>query len=373
MANYTYSQLMQLWTNAGGSAALAPLAAGIALVESSGNPSAYNPSGASGLWQIEIPINQGHVPCGAANVYNPQDNAAAAVSLSGNTLSGLTSNWLAFEPAGAAQAIAAKNGGTPAPAGTSTVQGIQGNVPGVSAPGAVPSGAVSLSAFPVASDALSLGSASKDVAVSLTTSPGGGGGASGGTASGGGANNSPAVTIGGFPVPGFGTVSQAAGTAANGLDIISVIARIAKDFNGLVGLFNALLADIEWLFVPSNWVRIFAFLFGIGALLPGIWALMKTGSGQHGDITMALGILLVTFAGVMLFIAFHNLPTTVNDLGGLLNYIADGIQSGAAPDTGAPGFGPSSSAAGNADVGAPAGGTAGTSIGAAVANPNLAG
>jgi hypothetical protein len=52
----------------------------------------------------------------------------------------------------------------------------------------------------------------------------------------------------------------------------------------------------------------------------------------------------------MLFIAFHNLPTTVQDLGGLLNYIADGIQSGAAPDTGAPSFGPSSSAAGSANV-----------------------
>jgi hypothetical protein len=351
MANYTYTQLEQLWLNAGGSPALAPLAAGIAMVESSGNPQAYNPSGASGLWQIEIPINQGHVPGGAANVFNAQDNAAAAVSLSGNTLGGLTSNWLAFEPAGAAQAIAKQNGGTTP--GTGTVQGVQGNVPGVSAPGAIPSGAVSLSAFPLPSDTLSLGAANQAVAQSLTSpASGGGGGGGGSSATGGtgGTNNSPAVTIGGFPVPGFGTVGQAAGTAANGLGILDILARFAKDFNGLVGLFNAFLADIEWLFVPSNWVRIFAFLFGIGAMLPGIWALMKTGSGQHGDITMALGILLVTFGGVMLFIAFHNLPTTVQDLGGLLNYITDGIQSGAAPDTGAPGFGPSSSAAGSADV-----------------------
>ena len=257
--NYTYTQLQQLWLNAGGSPALAPLAAGIALVESSGNPNAYNPSGASGLWQIEIPINAGHVPGGAANVYNPQDNAAAAVSLSGNSLKGLTSNWLAFEPPGAAQAIAKANGNTP-PA-TGTVQGIQGNVPGVSSPGAIPSGAVSdsLSAFPLPTDTLSLGAATQAAAVSLSSPAGGtsgtgGTGGTSGTSSTGGANNSPAVTIGGFPVPGFGTVSQAAGTAASAASGISgfltIGSRIAKDFNTLVGLFNSVLADIEWLFVP---------------------------------------------------------------------------------------------------------------------------
>ena len=148
------------------------------------------------------------------------------------------------------------------------------------------------------------------------------------------------------------------------IDMATSVARLAKDFNTLVGLFNALLADIEWLFVPSNWVRIFAFLFGVGALLPGLWALMKTGSGQQGDITMALGILLVTFAGVMLFIAFHNLPTTITDLSGLLEYISEGITAGAAPDAGAPAFGPASSSAGSADVSG--------SAAAAAANPNLA-
>jgi Transglycosylase SLT domain len=119
MSDYTFSQLEQLWEQAGGSTALAPLAAGIAEVESSGNPNAYNPSGASGLWQIEIPLNEGDVPGGAANVFNAQDNAKAAVALSGNTLTGLTDNWLDFEPAGAAEAIAAQNGGT-VPAASAT-------------------------------------------------------------------------------------------------------------------------------------------------------------------------------------------------------------------------------------------------------------
>jgi len=86
--------------------------AGVAEVESGGNPQAYNPSGASGLWQIEIPVNARFVPGGAGNVFNALDNAKAAVALSGNTLAGIQSNWLAFEPPGAAEAIAAKNGGT---------------------------------------------------------------------------------------------------------------------------------------------------------------------------------------------------------------------------------------------------------------------
>ena len=112
MTTYTFAQLEGLWIQAGGSKALAPLMAGVAEVESGGNPQAYNPSGASGLWQIEIPVNARFVPGGAANVFNALDNAKAAVALSGNTMAGIQANWLAFEPSGAAEAIAAKNGGT---------------------------------------------------------------------------------------------------------------------------------------------------------------------------------------------------------------------------------------------------------------------
>ena len=107
MTTYTFAQLEGLWIQAGGSKALAPLMAGVAEVESGGNPQAYNPSGASGLWQIEIPVNESYVPGGAANVFNALDNAKAAVALSGNTLAGITANWLDFEPPGAAEAIAA--------------------------------------------------------------------------------------------------------------------------------------------------------------------------------------------------------------------------------------------------------------------------
>jgi len=122
------------------------------------------------------------------------------------------------------------------------------------------------------------------------------------------------------------------------------VTRLATDFNSLVGLLNTFMKDIEWLFVPSHWVRVFAFLFGVGALIPGVWALVKTGSGQQGDITLAIGILLVTAGGMLLFIAFHNLPTDIKDLGGLLGYVSQGIRAGAAPAAGnAPLFPPGTS------------------------------
>lgn len=69
---YSYSQLESLWESAGGPNWAAPQAAQIAECESGGNPQAYNPSGATGLWQI-----LGQVVAG--NLYDPMVNALNAV------------------------------------------------------------------------------------------------------------------------------------------------------------------------------------------------------------------------------------------------------------------------------------------------------
>lgn len=77
MATYNYSQLEGLWIQAGGHKALAPLMAAIAEAESGGNSEAYNPSGASGLWQIlGAPDNW----VGSENWFDPSINARAAVA-----------------------------------------------------------------------------------------------------------------------------------------------------------------------------------------------------------------------------------------------------------------------------------------------------
>jgi hypothetical protein len=64
-----------LWTAAGGPPGLAHLMAAIAMAESGGNPAAYNPSGATGLWQILGAVNPADQPF----LRNPAVNAHEAV------------------------------------------------------------------------------------------------------------------------------------------------------------------------------------------------------------------------------------------------------------------------------------------------------
>ena len=78
MASYSYGQLEGLWTNAGGSPALAPIMAAIALAESGGRSDAINRDSNgttdTGLWQINSVHN-------LKNLNDPAANAAAAVKI----------------------------------------------------------------------------------------------------------------------------------------------------------------------------------------------------------------------------------------------------------------------------------------------------
>lgn len=71
---FSFSGLESLWEEAGGPAWAAPEMATIAQqCESGGNPGAYNPDGASGLWQIlGLPF--------PGDPFNPQVNAEMAVA-----------------------------------------------------------------------------------------------------------------------------------------------------------------------------------------------------------------------------------------------------------------------------------------------------
>ena len=82
MTQYTYAQLEQLWINAGGPKAQAPLAAAIAEAESSGQSTAENKTDNNGtqtswgLWQI----SNGTHSMPVANILNPAVNAQQAVA-----------------------------------------------------------------------------------------------------------------------------------------------------------------------------------------------------------------------------------------------------------------------------------------------------
>lgn len=70
---YSFSGLEALWVAAGGPAGVKWAAARIAECESGGRPWAYNPSGASGLWQIlGVPF--------PGNPFDPWTNARMAVA-----------------------------------------------------------------------------------------------------------------------------------------------------------------------------------------------------------------------------------------------------------------------------------------------------
>jgi hypothetical protein len=274
MTNYSFAQLEELWIQAGGPVAVAPIAAAIALAESSGRSDAmnYTDNGGTqtsvGLWQVSTGSHSfppaWTTPAGNAKEAVAKYNAAGGFGPWGTYATGIYKRFLS----GASPATGALAGSSTA-GGSQTAQ-LTSYTGGAGAP-------------------LDLADATSQTSASLTDA------------------------------------------SWNPWTIVQAATRGAKDFNSLVGLLNAFLHDIEWLFVPSHWVRIFCFIFGFGALIPGVWALMRTGQGKQGDITMAIGILLVTTSGILLFIAFHNLDPSIRDLGGLLNYMAQGIQNASAP------------------------------------------
>lgn len=113
MTTYTFAQMEQLWENAGGSKTFAILMAAVGTVESGGRSDATNPSGATGIWQIEWPLHKGIVPGATSQqaLMDPQVNAAAAVALAGNSMTGIYDNWIRWEtPPGAAMALAKQHG-----------------------------------------------------------------------------------------------------------------------------------------------------------------------------------------------------------------------------------------------------------------------
>ncbi len=267
VTHYTYAQLEEIWIQGGGNRAMAPLMAAIAEVESGGNPDAENVSGATGLWQIEWPLHQGIVP--AANSRQALHNPLVNAQAAVK----LSGNNPSVQP------------GSPVydnwiewetPAGA-YLKYLQGGV----APGSV----------------------------TLTGSQGGGGGIFGAIDSAG------------------QSIWQAFTTPVS---LAESLTSIANSFGAIGTIAVDALKAFEWLFVPSHWVRVMAFGAGTGALAAGVWALARTGSGKSGDITLALGILLTVFGGMMMFIAFHNLPTTVRNLSELLGWISRSIQQGSA-------------------------------------------
>jgi hypothetical protein len=277
MADYSYGQLEELWIRAGGSRALAPLMAAIALAESGGNPAAnnYTDNGGAqtswGLWQVS---NGTHSWPGSQDPNEPLANARYAVAK--YRAQGLGA-WGTYD-SGAYR------------------QYYKGSVP----PSQLP--------------------------------PGGG--------KGGGGGGQDAILTSWNPgdlqwLEGPQGIMQAIGGlfAQEATGQAGGVDALAKGFTVLTGLLSSLVKSFEWFFVPSHWVRMIAASAGVLFLIPGLYAMMRASQGGYGDVTLALAILLVTVSGVLFFIAFHNLPDDVRNLQELLRWMSDSIRQGRAAAT----------------------------------------
>lgn len=274
MAKYSYGQLEELWVSAGGSRTMAPLMAAIALAESGGDPAAENPADNGGKqtsWGL-WQISDGTHNQPANNILDPRVNARQAVAK--YQAQGLGA-WGTYT-SGAYKRY------------------YQGDVP----PGQLPAGGTPGS--PV-----------------LASFPGGG-------------------ALGWLNGP-LGLAQAATNWVNQEFGAIGATISGTSDAGKSLALIGADIADffkaIEWFFVPSHWVRIIAAAAGILILIPGLHSLMQSAQGGYGDATLAIGILLVTIAGVLLFVAFHNLPDDVSNLQSLLAWITRSVSEGRPADS----------------------------------------
>jgi hypothetical protein len=270
VAALTYGQLETLWIQAGGSKTLAPLMAAIALAESSGDPAAmnYTDNGGTqtsvGLWQVSSGTHS--YP---ASWTTPAGNAAEAVAKYKSQGLGAWGTYTS----GAYRKY--YQGGTPA--------------------AALPQGGG--------------GGSTPQQATDVAWNPPGGLGIAEWAAGPLGILNAISTEI-------VGTVTGGAGTAQS-------LEGIWKSADIFIKEVDALLKGIEWLFVPSHWVRIIAFMFGIGFGIPGVSHLSKAGSG---DMSLAVGILLTVLSGLSFFVAFHNLPDDITSFADLMQWLSDSLR-----------------------------------------------
>jgi hypothetical protein len=205
MTQYNYGQLEQLWINAGGPTAMAPLMAAIALAESAGRSDAENPNDNNGtqtswgLWQISNGTHNQPVP----NILDPNINARAAVQ-----------KW--------------KDQGLGA-WGTYTsgayLQFLHGNVP---AEANLPPASAGQNAQTTSSNPSPFG---------WFSFIGSG-------------------ILGNLLMPGSGFVGSFSNPLSPLEDMVSGVKIMAADF-------SRLMSWVAWLFAPSNWLRIGAFFLGL--------------------------------------------------------------------------------------------------------------
>jgi hypothetical protein len=113
---------------------------------------------------------------------------------------------------------------------------------------------------------------------------------------------------------------------------------------GLLALaapFIKLAEGLDWLFHPSSWIRILAGVTGGILVLGGTFQMFHTGGeipvsaygvstsvGIPRAASLPLGILFTGLGGLLLFVAFHNLPGDVDSFPSFIGFLTDEISGG---------------------------------------------
>jgi hypothetical protein len=127
------------------------------------------------------------------------------------------------------------------------------------------------------------------------------------------------------------------GTGQAGAGAIpSALSGIATAISGISDWLNGLATAVDFLLNPANWVRILAGAGGGILVISGVVTLSHVGGSIPGTglsarpAALPIGIVMVGAGGVLLFVAFHNLPGEPANIGELLGSLRDEAQGAAA-------------------------------------------
>jgi hypothetical protein len=125
-------------------------------------------------------------------------------------------------------------------------------------------------------------------------------------------------------------------------EVLNGPSDVANAILGFAAPFVKIAESIDWLFHPNHWIRVFAGIGGAVLVGAGMYNMshvtglnVPTPAGQVGvssppGAALPFGILEVGLGGMLLFVAFHNLPDTVTTFPGFLSFVSGSI-TGKAP------------------------------------------
>jgi len=142
---------------------------------------------------------------------------------------------------------------------------------------------------------------------------------------------------------GFDTSAGEAGSPAGGLAAVANVSDTAQALVGLTAPFVKIADAVDWFMQPSHWMRIFCGIGGTVILGLGVWNISHVGGqaattnvsvagtgttvplSAGGTLALPIGILEVGLGGALMFVALHNLPSTVKTLPDFLSYLQEEI------------------------------------------------